>query len=843
MEFRIADTFTDSLDRLTGEEKKAVKTTAFDLQLNPASPGMSLHKLEKSKDPNFKSVRVNRDIRLIVHSTESSLLLCYVDHHDKAYQWAERRKIEVHPRTGAAQLVEVRETVREIEIPLYVEKAHPVRIPPTLFEGVSDETFLEYGVPPEWLNDVRNATENTLFRITEHLPAEAAEALLELATGGIPKGSGPPTHFDSPVAASGAAPLRDPDVQYRSYAEHPVVPDVNSFEHPDARRRFRLLTSVEELERALEYPWEKWTVFLHPTQRQLVERDYAGPSRVAGSAGTGKTIVALHRAVHLARSHREARVLLTTFSEALANSLRTRLKRLIGNEPRIAERIEVHSLSAIAKRLYEVNLGSATLVSDSRLRHLIRDASSKVGGHKFSPHFLFTEWVQVVDDWQLHRWEDYRDVRRLGRKTRLPEAQRAVLWSIFERVRASLSNEGLLTEPDLFGRLARHLKESRRFPYDFAVVDESQDVGVAQLKFLATLGGGRPNALFFAGDLGQRIFQAPFSWLSLEVDVRGRSHTLRINYRTSHQIRTKADQLLPDQLSDVDGVSESRRGTISAFNGPEPVVRILKSSAEETKLIANWIKKRIAQGVLPHQIGIFVRSDSELARARAVVEGAEFGAFALDTFSEAAVGLVAIGTMHVAKGLEFRSVAVAACDEEVLPLQSRIEEIADEGDLEDVYDTERHLLYVACTRARDHLLVTGVEPGSEFLQDLNDPRKGEMSAAEDDVGDTQPSIGRATSAERTDDSDAVILSQAEGIRRYLLDSVFEPARRAGKETLTVRAGDVHRAMGLVGRMPNVCQVLSGKRLQEQSRAQLIERRGPNSGANAEYVFALEPERP
>src|ERR1700730_17609614 len=121
MEFRIADTFTDSLTRLTGEEQKAVKTTAFDLQLNSTNPGMSFHKLDKAKDKNFWSVRVSRDIRLIVHKSDASLLLCYVAHHDKAYDWAERRKLETHPKTGAAQLVEIHETVKEVVIPVYVQ--------------------------------------------------------------------------------------------------------------------------------------------------------------------------------------------------------------------------------------------------------------------------------------------------------------------------------------------------------------------------------------------------------------------------------------------------------------------------------------------------------------------------------------------------------------------------------------------------------------------------------------------------------------------------------------------------------------------------------------------------
>ena len=178
MQFRIADTFTDSLAKLTGEEQKAVKMTAFDLQLNPSSPGMQFHKLDRGRDPNFWSVRVNRDIRLIVHRTNANLLLCFVDHHDKAYKWAERRKLETHPKTGAAQLVEIRETVKEITIPKYVETETPAAPKPPLFADLADEELLGYGVPSEWLDDVRSADEDSLFDVAAHLPSEAAEALL-----------------------------------------------------------------------------------------------------------------------------------------------------------------------------------------------------------------------------------------------------------------------------------------------------------------------------------------------------------------------------------------------------------------------------------------------------------------------------------------------------------------------------------------------------------------------------------------------------------------------------------------------------------------------------------------
>ena len=267
--------------RLTADEQRAAKTTAFDLQLNPANPGIQLHRIDHSKDKNFWSARISRDLRLIVHRTDASLMLCYTDHHDAAYRWAERRVLERHPRTGAAQLVEVRETVREIEVPHYVPAEQAVAEPappafesrPRLLDHVTDDALLGYGVPLEWLADARAATEDTLFQLAEHLPAEAAEALLELATGGTPA---LPVHADD---------------------------DADPFEHPDAQRRFRLMDNAAELERALDYPWEQWTVFLHPAQRAIVERDYSGPVRVAGSAGTGKTVLIKELINNIAREH------------------------------------------------------------------------------------------------------------------------------------------------------------------------------------------------------------------------------------------------------------------------------------------------------------------------------------------------------------------------------------------------------------------------------------------------------------------------------------------------------------------------------------------------------------
>jgi mRNA-degrading endonuclease RelE of RelBE toxin-antitoxin system len=688
MEFRIADTFTDSLARLTGEEQKSVKTTAFDLQLNPTNPGHSFHKLDHARDPRFWSVRVSSDIRLIVHRTDTSLLLCYVDHHDKAYHWAERRKLEAHPKTGAAQLVEIRETVQQVTVPRMVEASQPKAIKLPLFQKVSDGELLGYGVPVEWLPDVKAVDEDGLLELADHLPGEAAEALLELATGGKPRTVVPVGSVEDP------------------------------FQHPDALRRFRVMANAEELAQALEYPWEKWTIFLHPDQRQLVEKDFNGPARISGSAGTGKTIVALHRAVFLARTHPDSRVLLTTFSDTLANALRTKLRRLISNEPKLADRLEVHAMNAIGERLFEAHFGRLQLASTKWLRQALGDAATAIEGSRFTPSFLMSEWSDVADAWQLENWEAYRDVKRLGRKTRLSDPQRVLLWSIFERVGARLSAEGQITHAGMFRKLEGAVSGRKKPPFDFVVVDECQDISVPQLRFLAAIGNERENGLFFAGDLGQRIFQQPFSWKGLGVDIRGRSRTLHINYRTSHQIRMQADRLLGPEAADVDGNTETRFGTISVFNGPAPIIRTLGTPEEEIQAVCDWLIGIRKEGLMPHEIGVFVRSVAQIDRGRAAVERSGIPFKVLDERVETTSGHLSISTMHLAKGLEFRAVAVMACDDEVVPLMERIESVADDSDLEDVYNTERHLLYVACTRARDFLLITSGGPASEFLEDL-----------------------------------------------------------------------------------------------------------------------------
>ena len=344
MDFRIADTFTDALSRLPAADQKAVKVSVMDLQLNPATPGLQFHRIDKSKDEHFWSARVGRDLRLILHRTSDAVLVAYVDHHDRAYAWAERRKIEAHPRTGVIQIVEVRERVEEAQPDLArlwsptTEAPAGVAESPPMFDTLSRDDLLAVGVPEDWIEPLLVATETGFYELADHLPAEASEALLEYATTGV-------LIRPSPEAAI-------------AFATTP-------FQHPDARRRFLTVESGEELAAALEAPWEKWSVFLHPSQRAVVERSYGGPARVAGTAGTGKTVVALHRAARAVRADPGNRVLLTTFSEPLAASLASKLSLLTAPIPASPPGATVASFVSVALDLFQLAFGRKAALGEN----------------------------------------------------------------------------------------------------------------------------------------------------------------------------------------------------------------------------------------------------------------------------------------------------------------------------------------------------------------------------------------------------------------------------------------------------------------------------------------------
>ncbi|MFL9840503.1 3'-5' exonuclease [Sphingomonas sp. ST-64] len=671
-----ASTFTKALGRLTSAEQKQVKITAFDLAQDEAGNGLQLHRVDKS--PGFWTARVSQDLRLVLHKDGAHTLLAYVDHHDAAYRWAERRKLVPHERTGAMQLVQIVERTEEHLV--YTESVGAVAPQPAAthrpFATLSDDALLNVGVPRDWLEAVRNADEASVDGLFDLLPDEAAEALLDVATGG---------RIEDHVAAT-------------------AVAGADPFAHPDAQRRFRAVAGIEELKAALDAPFAQWAVFLHPAQRAPVTRDWQGPARVSGSAGTGKTIVALHRAVRLAGTE-GARVLLTTFSKPLATALADKAMLMTEAVPERRDRLTVRALDQAAYDLYAAAFGQPSLATASQVRAAIEAAMKDGRGAGHDAAFLLEEWDEVIDAWGIADAQSYAAVPRLGRKTRLGPKQRESAWEVFAYVRERLGERGLTTWADVYARLGERVAAGKDIRFTHVVVDEAQDLSVAQARFLAAVGrAGGPDALFFTGDLGQRIFRLPFSWAKLGIDVRGRATVLKVCYRTSHQIRQTADRLLGREITDQDGVTETRTGTVSVFDGLEPVLALVDDTVAECDAVAAWLRAALAEGFAPDELAVLVRGQGQLGRGRAA--------------AKAAGADLRVLTMHDAKGLEFRGVAVMALDEDVLPDADRLAGVGDIADLEAVQDTERHLLYVAATRARDRLMLAGVAPGSEFLDDL-----------------------------------------------------------------------------------------------------------------------------
>jgi superfamily I DNA/RNA helicase len=370
-------------------------------------------------------------------------------------------------------------------------------------------------------------------------------------------------------------------------------------------------------------------------------------------------------------------------------------------------RITTASFRGIAEQLHQLEYGiRPRIASGALLRERLGYAARAAQLKGFSDRFLLSEWTNVVDAWGITNFDDYATVQRMGRKSRLGPNQRERLWPVFDAVRSALAAERYTTWAQVFTGLADVLAGRSHKPFHHIILDEAQDLAPAELRFFAALAPAAPDALFLAGDMGQRIFQHPYSWASLGVEVRGRSHTLKVCYRTSQQIRAAADKLLPAVLRDVDGIEDERRGIVSVFDGPAPRVEILGSVEKERQAVRDAVKAWLADSATADEIGIFVRTSELVERARAPLAdlpGAE---------------RVITVPMHLAKGLEFKCVLVMACDEGILPLDERVADAADEAELDEIYETERRLLYVAATRAREHLLLTGVAPVSEYLADF-----------------------------------------------------------------------------------------------------------------------------
>jgi mRNA-degrading endonuclease RelE of RelBE toxin-antitoxin system len=676
----IADTLASSIQKLDAQSQALVKQAVFDFQVDPKKPSFQYHRLENAKDKNFWSIRVNQDLRIIIHRNKDTNVLCYADHHDPAYRWAERRRLEVHPETGAAQMVVIDERVEEViqRVVKVVEEEPPV------FAKYDPGYLAALGVPAEFLDAAKHVTQTNLFELLEVLPAEASERLFDLAAGRV--------------------------------VARPVAVDVGPFEHPDAQRRFAIVGTSEELRLALEAGWERWTVFLHPAQRAPIDKRFKGPAKVSGSAGTGKTVVALHRTAHLARQG-QGRVLLTTFSSTLASRLDQHLDLLLPKSDAEREHVTIAHLHKLARDLWVKHHRRTLRVADRKTldAHLQR-AQRSSGDFGFDLDFLRAELEHVIIPHDVRTWDDYRAVSRAGRGVALGAMQRKKLWPVFERARASLAASGQLTWDQACHEVAALLKKHPEERFAHVVADEVQDFGFADLVLLRALAEPGVDDLFLCGDPGQRIFKLRTSWAAAGVDVRGRSSRLRVNYRTTEQIRSFASKLRDGTLEDDDGETLDEN-TVSLLSGLEPEVRGFASAEGEIEGVAAWLRPLLETGEYqPRDIAVFGRIDKVLQkRAEPALQACGLQPTQLRDDQPLGDGFAAVGTMHRAKGLEFKVVVVMGCEPGLVPLALATKDLTDPTDIAAVREQEKNLLYVAMTRARERLLVTWAKKPSEFL--------------------------------------------------------------------------------------------------------------------------------
>ena len=670
---------------------------------NPMAPGRNYEKIEGAKDPNMRSVRVDDAYRAIVLKPESGnvYMLLWVDTHDEAYRWARNRVYRIHPETGSIQVIEV--TAQSVEPGAQPEK----EIEPAsgLFSQIKDHYLLKLGVPEEQIPMVKGIrTEEELDVMGADLPQEAYEALFFLAAG------------DSleEVLRSVETPAPAAPVDTEDYA--------SALDKPDSKRRFFVVEDELELASILNAPLEKWRVFLHPAQRNLVERDWNGPVRVLGGAGTGKTVVAMHRARWLAQhvfSKEHDRVLFTTFTRNLAADIRQNLMNICTAQ--VMRRIEVVNLDKwvsdfLKKGGYEYKIDYGQLI-DPLWKRALDMAPSDLD---VEPSFYREEWERVIQAQAITSLEAYYKATRVGRGARLNRKARKAIWPVFEEYRLQLDEHRLREREDAL-RDARLLLENRNeaLPYRAVVVDEAQDMGDEAFRLIRQMipGGKRKNDLFIVGDAHQRIYRHRVVLGRCGVDIVGRARKLKVNYRTTDENRKWAVCLLRGlDIDDLDGGVDDQKGYKSLMHGIAPRVMHFDAFEQEIAHIISYLKQIQTGGEALRGVCLVARTDSLLRQYESDCKEKGIKVYFIrrsEAEDHSAPGL-RMATMHRVKGLEFDRVIIAGVNDGIVPLEG-YGGSSDPGVRRDAETQERALLYVAATRARKEVLVTSFGTPSRFL--------------------------------------------------------------------------------------------------------------------------------
>lgn len=696
MNVAFSNLYLSSVSKQEAKVQAKVNNMVLKLMSNPDLPGLNLEKIHQAKDPSIRSIRVDLTYRVIlsVQNHGKVLLLLWVDHHDAAYEWAASHKCQVNPNTGVIQIYQA-------ELGEEHQATTQMTQNPSAFESLKDRELLKLGVPEELLARVRAVSnESELDVIQSILPADAYESLFFFMAG---------QSYEDILA----------DKEQQSLIEQDQSFDTDDFQAALARLQTRAGIFVpadeRELNAMMNASLEKWRVFLHPSQRSLVEGDKNGAVRVLGGAGTGKTVAAMHRAKWLAqRVAAENKILLTTFTRNLAQDISHNLKTICGDE---LDRIEVINLDRwVSAYLKKQGYDYQIAFDQSQLNECWHRAYSEKSSDLDLPiSFFQEEWQQVVQSQGIDSAEAYKKASRLGRGTKLSREQKLLVWQVFEVYR-SLLNRQRLKEVDDAYRDAASLITSNALPlpYRSIIVDEAQDMGMPAFRLLRAMVPEGANDLFIVGDAHQRIYGKKLTLSKAGINIRGRSKKLKINYRTTDEIRQYAVGLLSSEgIDDLDGGSDSNRLYKSLTHGPAPQVEHFFSAAEQ----AIYIKQLLVNGQVPAEnCCIAARTNNEVAQIAQLLENSGVKTYEVKASDhDAPLGAVKLATFHRVKGLEFDRMILASINDGLVPLTQAINNLADETARHDALLQEKALMYVALTRAKKDVFVLSYGTTSQFI--------------------------------------------------------------------------------------------------------------------------------
>ena len=699
--------FLSAFAKLPAQQQRAVRTMISRFESDSRASGLNYERIANAKDPNMRSLRIDGGYRAVVLKPAKGNIhmLLWADKHDEAYAWATRHVCSINQETGALQVYQPKPAsdadLVDQSGPLSPKEGERSAIddePPGIFVALKERQLVRLGVPADMVAEVLGIrAEDDLEELAERLPSEAYEALFLYMAGDT---------YDQIILER----------------EAPTTPvDTTDFDaaldRDDSRAHFVVIENDLELEEMFNAPLERWRVFLHPSQRRLVERHWNGPARVLGGAGTGKTVVAMHRARWLAKElpHGE-RILFTTFTRNLAADIRNNLRAICS--PEEMDRIEVINLDQWVQRFLRGKRFRFRLSFD-RDREAWRQAlAERPRDLDLSDNFYGDEWDQVIQANGITAREEYLRVPRTGRGSRLNRAKRAKIWRVFEEYRAQLAERGIMEVADCYRAAAALIQEDRSGAhFSSVIVDEAQDMAAPAWRLIRSIAPEGRDDLFIVGDAHQRIYSRHAVVLSrCGIEIRGRAHKLRLNYRTTEETRRWAADLLDGcAIDDLDGGPDDNRRIRSLANGPEPRLLRLAIRGEQANWIVNHLTGLADRDEPLRGVCVVARTGTERDSIGEELQDAGLTVEVLEADSpdESSAG-VRLATMHRVKGLEFDHMVIASVNKDFMPLAAAMRGV-DESEQATAETAERALLYVAATRAKKELTVLSFGEPSPFL--------------------------------------------------------------------------------------------------------------------------------